>query len=77
MGLTPLSYLEIDAFSRLTLTDLTAWEIDLLMQIDDAVLETLQEQAAKPDGPSEVPVTDVAGLRAMFSNVPNRQVITP
>lgn len=75
-GLNPLTYVEVEAFSRLTLTYLSAWEVDLLMRIDDAIIETIHASQPKPDaGPVEVAIDDVAGLKAMFANVPNRQVV--
>lgn len=50
-GQSPLSYLEIDAWSRLTKTKLDQWELKAIIEIDNAFIASIaKEKADKPNG---------------------------
>lgn len=69
MAANPLTYQEIDTFDRRTFAGLSAWDIELICRLDDAVLFASQEKAGKADrnAPHEpVPVDNVKGLKALF-----------
>ncbi|MGA0604856.1 phage tail assembly chaperone [Phenylobacterium sp. VNQ135] len=69
MGANPISYSEIEAYERKALVTFTAWESDLLMRVDDAVLDALAGEARKspPSDKSEpVPVSDTNSVKAIF-----------
>jgi hypothetical protein len=46
-GQNPISYAEIDAWSRLTNIELTPLEVSAIMQLDSAYLNIQAEQIAK------------------------------
>lgn len=43
MGLNPIAYTEIEAWSRLNRTPLDPWEVDVIRALDDAYLESITE----------------------------------
>lgn len=66
----PLTYLEIDAYSRLTGAAFDPWEVEVLCRLDDAALEAQAKRIAKPGSSAEesaqIPVSNVAGVRALL-----------
>lgn len=75
MGIGPISYSEIEAYLRLTLDDLTAWEVRLIRRIDNAVRGVVAAQAPKPKDTKPGPtvetfdVSDTHGMRQSFRAV--------
>lgn len=69
MAANPLTETELAAYCRRRAVYLTIWESDLLFRVDDAVLSVwaAEAKANKPGG-EPVPVTDTAGVRAVFMN---------
>lgn len=72
MVANPLTYLELEAFERKNLVRFSAWEADLIMRLDDAVMGVWAEAASKPSGskakdePELIPADNIKGLKAMF-----------
>ncbi|MNQ78171.1 hypothetical protein D3C85_930740 [compost metagenome] len=70
MAANPITYAEIEAFTRITLADLTAWEIALIKRVDLAVLDALAGQtkpgAKEGAGPAEIPVSDTRAIGGLF-----------
>jgi len=80
MGPSPVTYLEIDAYQRLTFAGLTAWQIALIRRLDNALLAVFQRNSAKPteDEPAaEVPVTDARALKGMFRGLAASRTAKP
>ena len=77
MAANPLTYTELEAFERKALVRLSAWQADLIMRLDDAVLAVWNEKARKAtdrnEPTTELPVTDVSGLKAMFKATAERK----
>lgn len=46
-GVSPISYLEIEAYSRLYSIELDPWELDLLKKFDSEVLAIIAEEQNK------------------------------
>lgn len=44
MSLNPITHADVLAWSRLTGRDVTPWEVQLLLRIDDAALTSLREK---------------------------------
>lgn len=70
MDLNPLSYQELDAFCRFSLIEMSAWEADLIMRLDDAALSAMRGATKvvpkRDDPPEEIPVENVSGLKALL-----------
>lgn len=69
MSSNPLTYTELEAFERKALVTFRAWETDLLMRIDDAVLAAWSGKN-KPvrtptNGGVEYAANDIVNLREM------------
>lgn len=86
MGVNPLSDLELEAFDRRTCAELSAWEKDLIMRLDDAVIAAVRGDAPtapakKPDGepadPIEVTPDNPQGVAAMFRGIAARKAKAP
>ena len=81
MGVGPITYLEIEAYRRQTLADLTAWEVKLLRRLDNAVREMIAGQAPKPKAkgggdtgePEGIPITDQKSIRGVFAKFPRKK----
>lgn len=43
-GATPVTWADLDAYSRLSGMRLLPWEIEIIEQLDDALLASLREQ---------------------------------
>jgi hypothetical protein len=74
MGPGPITYQEIEAYRRLTFADLTAWEVSLIRRLDLAALSSaagqVQQKPARPSNePQPIPVTNTAGIRALFQGL--------
>jgi hypothetical protein len=74
MGVNPISYQEIEAFCRLCLVDLTAWEVDLLVRLDDAAIRAINGEAPKPPPKTDeplgpIPVSDVKAIKGLFRGI--------
>lgn len=72
MASNPLTFTEIEAFCRLRLVPLSAWEVGVICRIDDAVLAVWAEEAkssqpSRPSGP--VSVKDTGGIRGLMQKL--------
>lgn len=73
MAANPLSYLELEAFSRMEMIAIPPWEVGLLMRLDDAVLTVFAKKSAKPDDDkTEVEIKDRRGVRGLLSGIRDR-----
>lgn len=75
MSVGPITYLEVQAFRAETLSDLTAWEVMLIMRIDIAVRNVFADQAPKKPGAQETPEVDVndrKGIRGLLRGIGER-----
>lgn len=71
MGANPISFLELEAYERKSLIDFTAFETDLLMRVDDAVLGAWAGErpaSGKPES-SSIPSDDAQGVRSLFRGI--------
>lgn len=71
MMANPISFQEIDAYSRLNGIAMTAWEVSLIRRIDTAALAAAEKRAAKrklgePLPKFEVEASDGRGVKAML-----------
>jgi hypothetical protein len=70
MGANPLTYQEVEAYERKSLARLSAWDVSVIMRLDDAVLGVWarnHKSAPKPDAPAEpIPANDTVNMKAMF-----------
>ena len=78
MVANPLTYTELEAFERKALVRFSAWETDLLMRVDDAVMASWAEQAPKPkpkgvEKNGEIPMSNTTGIRALFQGFKARK----
>lgn len=71
MAPNPITYLELEAFERKALVRFTAWETDLLMRVDDAVLAAIAgEKPITASTKSEpVPASDPKGVKALLRGI--------
>lgn len=72
MGPGPITYQEIDAYRRMTLDDLTAWEVRLIKRVDIAVLVAASGDSPtqKPTGePAGIPVNDPKSLKCLLRGI--------
>jgi hypothetical protein len=77
MAANPITFADIEAFQRLTLTDLSAWEVDVICQLDDAVMSAwageVKKAKPKADAPAAIPVGDTKSMKAMFRGLAARK----
>lgn len=79
MGVGPITYLEIEAYRRQTLDDLTAWEVKLIRRLDNAVRNVIAGQAPKPKTkgadaePEGIPINDQKAIRSVFAKFPRKK----
>jgi hypothetical protein len=76
MASNPLTHMELEAFCRLRLVHLTAWEVDVLFRVDDAVQGVWAAEAKRKSGggaDNEIPASDVKGIKAMFQGLKARK----
>lgn len=75
MSANPLTYAELEAFERKALVRFTAWEADLLMRVDDAVLAAWagERPAPKPAQGEPVEVSDPQNVKALFRGLATRK----
>lgn len=70
MDINALTWTELDAFCRRSLVEMSVWEADLVMRLDDAVLAALRgttKPGPKPtDPPEPIPADNVDGVKALF-----------
>lgn len=91
MAANPITYEAIEAFERKALVHVPAWECDLLMRLDDAVMVALNppkgetlSPSGKPRAPSQqsdegmmVSVHDTAGVRAVMRGLAAKKANRP
>jgi hypothetical protein len=70
-GINPVSYLEIDAWARLMRVRPEPWEVRLLRKIDDAILHEIAVRSERKE--TDIPVSDVGRVSALFSGIKARQ----
>jgi hypothetical protein len=78
MGANPISYTEIDAYRRMTLADLNAWDVSVIRRMDAAALAAVdgkaKAKAPKPtDPPEPIPITHTEGVRALMQGLMAKQ----
>lgn len=61
----PISFSDIDAWSRLTRSDPTPWEVALIRRIDAAIIPVLNGRSSRPT--NAVSVNNVEGVAALFA----------
>jgi hypothetical protein len=66
MAANPLTYQEIEAFTRLERVDLRPWEVEVLCRIDDAVLGVWANESRPSTGAS---VKDPEAVRSVMQSV--------
>lgn len=70
MAPNPLRYQDVEAFERRTLVRLTAWETDLLIRLDDAVLAVWADGYKAPASASlksePIEAGDTVNMKSMF-----------
>lgn len=69
MGPNPISFLEIEAYERKALVRFSAWETELLTDLDDVVVRhALQkiERNNTTSKPGQVPANNPKAVKAMF-----------
>ncbi len=74
----PISYLEIEAYKRQSLNNLSPWSVRLIRSMDDAVRGVISAQKPKPQGkaeaePEAIPVTDTKAIRSLFAGLKTRK----
>jgi hypothetical protein len=77
MSVGPITYLEVMSYRAATLSDITAWEISVIMRMDLKVRSVLSDQSLSkgqgaPD--NEVYIDDKARVRSLLSRVRDRFV---
>ena len=78
MAANPITFADIEAFQRLTLTDLSAWEVDVICQLDNAVLsawagEVKKARPAAEPAKAEIPINDTKSMKALFRGLATRK----
>lgn len=75
MAANPISYQEVEALCRRRLVEFTAWEVALLMRLDDAILAIWAEKAAKdkPGADGAIPASDTKSVRSMLQGLAARK----
>jgi hypothetical protein len=77
MAANPLTYAELEAFERKALVRFSAWEADLLMRLDDAVLSIWAGQSKPKGGKApakngEIPVDNPKAIGSLFRGIAAR-----
>lgn len=66
-----MTYTELEAFQRTRLIKLSAWEVELIMRLDDATLEgwasKTKTTAKTPEEGNKVEMSDSKGVRNFMS----------
>lgn len=79
MAPCPISYQEIEAYSRLMRLDLSPWEIETICRLDNAALHNWsarqkRQQHGQANGPpAEIPVDDTTNMKALFKGLVTRK----
>lgn len=74
MGVSPITFRDIQAFRDLTSARIGSWECELIELLDDAVSAAFAEQAAKKPGePELIPFTDSEGVKAFMTRLTIQQ----
>lgn len=71
MAANPISFQEIEAYSRLTFAVISPWEVDLLRRVDVAALAAAQKRSARkksgePEPKFEAEASDGAAVKALL-----------
>ena len=76
MAANPLTFVEMEAFERKALVSFSAWEADLIMRLDDAILDVFARNAPKPSGrakaadePEGIPITDTKSVKGLLRGI--------
>lgn len=83
MASNPLTYSELEAYERKSKVCFRAWEVDLIMDLDDVVLAGWAEQSApatappgKKPAPHEagpIPASNTGAVKAMLQSLAARK----
>lgn len=71
MAANPITHLEIEAFCRLALVDLSAWSVGVIRRVDDAVLAAIRPPEDAP-AETEADVNDPKAVRGLLSGIRDR-----
>lgn len=69
MAVNPLTYSELEAFCRLTKVEFSAWQVSVLMRLDDLAMRVSSERKdGKKPKPKSVdePAKGISPIRAML-----------
>lgn len=73
MGPSPIGFAEIEAYQRVMLNPLTAWQARLIRRLDVVVLAALNPDNKDAQAVEHVAANDTAGLKAMFGGMAARR----
>lgn len=69
MGPSPITFQEIDAYQRVTLHRLTAWEVQLIRRLDQVILAVMAKAGETPLESGPVQATHPAGMKAVLQGI--------
>lgn len=72
MSPNPITYADIEAYERKTLNRFSAWETDLIVRIDDAILDAIKPSASDTPAEAEADVKDPRAVRGLLSGIRDR-----
>ena len=81
MGIGPITFLEIEAYQRLQLVSMTAWEVALLRRLDDAVrvvmsADTKGKAKPKPEAvETQIPADKPSMIKSLFRGIAARKAV--
>lgn len=76
MSVNPITYADIEAFERKTLNSFSAWETDMIVRLDDAILDGIKPPASDTEAQSEADVNDPQAVRSLLSGIRDRTAAT-
>lgn len=79
MAVNPLTYSELEAFCRLTKVEFSAWQVSVLMRLDDLALRVSSERkdAKKPRANTAATVEPARGLSPVRAMLIERALQNP
>lgn len=70
MGIGPITYLEIEAYQRLEIVRMTAWEVGLIRRLDDAVRVVMSDKPSAPAAAEtikpDIPIQNTGAIKTLF-----------
>jgi len=79
MAVNPLTYSELEAFCRLTKVEFSAWQVSVLMRLDDLALRVSSERkdGKKPRTPTAATVEPTKGISPVRAMLIERALQNP